>query len=391
MPTEIKNLRKVAERIKKAIQKGEKIILYGDADLDGVTATILLKEAIFNLGGKVTAIYFPDREKEGYGITEIGLQNIKKFAPALLIALDLGIGNFKEIKMAKKMGFEIILIEHHQQLNGLPEADIIVNPKQKGDNSQYKYLATVGIVFKLAQRLFEKKIPFVLEKSFLELVALGTIADVMPREGENKEMIEKGLLSLRESWRPGILAFFKDQKFSNFNLNQKVSKLISLLNVRDIEKNLPASYRFLTAITKEKAKKILEILLKKNEVRKQKREKIISEIEAKIFQIKDPIVFEGSKDWDLILLGSIASIISQKYKMPTFLYKKGEKESQGTCRTPKNEDLVKAMKTCSEFLETFGGHAKAAGFRIKNEKLKDFKKCLIEYFNKFYEKNNHLH
>ena len=91
MPTEIKNLRKAAERIKKAIQKGEKIILYGDADLDGVTATILLKEAIFNLGGKATAIYFPDREKEGYGITEIGLQNIKKFAPALLIALDLSL------------------------------------------------------------------------------------------------------------------------------------------------------------------------------------------------------------------------------------------------------------------------------------------------------------
>jgi len=387
---EIKNLRKVAERIKKAIQKRERIVLYGDADLDGVTATIILKEAIKNLGGQITAIYFPDREKEGYGITETGLNYLKKFAPSLLIGLDLGIGNFKEIKIAKKLGFEVLLIEHHQQLNGLPEADIIVDPQQKGDNSPFKYLATVGIVYKLTQLLFSKKIPPILKENFLELVALGTIADVMPKKGENKIMIEKGLSSLENSWRPGIRAFFENKFFANYGgVHQKVSKMISLLNVRDIENNLPANFRLLTATSKEEAKKIVARLFEKNKERKRKRMEIIEEIERRISKTKDPIIFEGDFNWELILLGSIASTISQKYKTTTFLYKKGKKESQGTARTAKDEDLVKAMKSCAKFLETFGGHAKAAGFRIKNENLKNFKKCLIKYFTN--EKNNNLH
>lgn len=147
---EIKNLKEVARRILKAIKNKEKIVLYGDADLDGMTAVIILADTIKNLGGKVAAIYFPDRELEGYGITEKGLDYLKENAPALLVTLDCGIGNFKEAELAKKLRFEVIIIDHHQVLDALPKAEIIVDPNQKGDKYSFKGLATVGISFKLS-------------------------------------------------------------------------------------------------------------------------------------------------------------------------------------------------------------------------------------------------
>ena len=373
---EIKNLKKAAERIKRAILNKERIILYGDADLDGVSATILLKEAIKNLAGQISAIYFPDREKEGYGLTKEALFVLKEKAPALLITLDLGISNFEEILLAKKIGFEVIIIDHHEILDKLPKADIIVDPKQKGDKSSLQYLATVGIIYKLSEILFENKMSPELKQSFLELVALGTIADVMPREGENEVMIAQGLSSIKNSWRPGIKAFFEEKTFENYNVFQKVSKFISLLNVRDIENQLPASFRLLTASSLSEARNLLSILIEKSFERKRKIEEIKEEIERRVSE-EEPLIFEGDSSWELILLGSVASTISQKYQKPTFLYKKGEKESQGTARTAKNFDLVKAMKSCSNLLESYGGHAPAAGFRIKNENLDKFKECLI--------------
>jgi single-stranded-DNA-specific exonuclease len=377
---EIKNLKKAAQRIKKAIKNKEKIILYGDADLDGVTTTILLKEAIKNLGGEISSIYFPDREKDGYGITKNGLHSLKEIAPALLITLDLGITNFEEILLAKKLGFEVLIIDHHEIIDKLPQAKIIVDPKQKGDRSSLEYLANVGIVYKLSEVLFENKMSSELKQNFLELVALGTIADMMPREGENEIMIAEGLQSIANSWRPGIKAFFRERSFENYNVFQKVSKLISLLNIRDVQNQLPASYRLLTASSFEEIKNILDILIEKSFERKRKIEEIKGEIERRISE-EEPLIFEGDSSWELILLGSVASTISQKYQKPVFLFKKGEKESQGTARTAKDFDLVKAMKSCARLLESFGGHAPAAGFRIKNENLEKFKNCLLRNTN----------
>jgi len=377
---EIKNLKKAAERIKKAILNKEKIILYGDADLDGVTTTILLKESIKNLGGEISSIYFPDREKDGYGITKEGLYFLKEMAPALLVTLDLGVTNFEEISLAKKLGFEVVIIDHHEIIDKLPKAKIIVDPKQKGDRSSLEYLANVGIVYKLSELLFENKMSPELRQNFLELVALGTIADMMPREGENEIMIAEGLKSIENSWRPGIKAFFRERSFENYNVFQKVSKLISLLNIRDVQNQLPASYRLLTISSFSEAKNILDILIEKSFERKRKIEEIREEIERRISEKEEPLIFEGDSSWELILLGSVASTISQKYQKPTFLYKIGEKESQGTARTAKNFDLVKAMKSCAMLLESFGGHAPAAGFRIKNENLEHFKKCLLRNY-----------
>jgi len=422
---EIKNLKKAANRILKAINNGEKIILYGDTDLDGVASVIILKETIKNLNGEISELYFPDRETEGYGISETGLTHLKtkllkeakvkmrakpsspNFAPALLVALDCGISNFKEMKMAKKLGFEVLIIDHHEVLDKLPEAKIIVDPKQKGDKYPFKELATTGIIFKLSELILKKTTPLPppsrlrrapsmtenLRKNFLELVALATIADMMPREDENQIFIEEGLKLLENSWRPGIRAFFEIEEFNQYlNLNQKVSKMISLLNIRDVENNFPASFRLLTSPDLEESKKIISRLIEKSEIRKQKIEEITREIEERLnkgdynppttHQGKGkhipPIIFEGDSGWDFTLISPVASILCQRYQKPTFIYKILKDESQGTVRVPAGIDSVALMKKCSKYPITYGGHPLASGFRIKNENLEKFKNCLIE-------------
>jgi len=382
MAAEIKNLKKTANRILKAIKSKEKIVIYGDADLDGVNSVIILEECIKNLGGKVSAVYFPDREKEGYGINEEALFYLKKYAPALLLVLDCGIGNFKGVKLAKKLGFEVIIIEHHEILDKLPEADIIVDPKQKGDKYPFKQFATVGIIFRLAKLLLKEGMTENLRKNFLELTAMATIADMMPRIDENEEMIREGLSFLKTSWRPGIQALFELETFKSLTLFQQVYKVNSLLNIRNIENRLPAAFRLLTASKKEEAEELAEKLLEKGLQKRKRIKEITAEIEEKVLgREAEPIIFEGSPDWGLILLGVVAAIISQKYQRPVFLYKKEKTESQGSIRAPAGFNLVEAMKNCSEDLITYGGHPRAAGFGIANKNLEEFKECLIDYFD----------
>lgn len=375
---EIKNLKKASDRILGAIKNKERIVLYGDADLDGVTSVIILKETIKNLGGEVCAVYFPDREKEGYGISETGLNALKKFAPALFIAMDLGITSFKETGMAGGLGFELIIIDHHEVIDKLPEAKIIVDPKQEGDEYEFKELATVGIIFKLSEIMLGGEMNEILRRNFIELAALATIADMMPRVSENKFFIEEGKIYLYNSWRPGINAFFKFSEIEKLgDLERKISKIISVLNIREVRNNFPASYKLLTLSSQGEAEELIGDLLVQNKLRKAEINKIAEQVEKEISS-DSVVVFSGGPDFEFTLISAVASIICQKYKLPTFIYKKLEKEAIGTVRTPSGVDGVLLMKKCSENLLTFGGHPSAAGFRLKNENLEKFRECLIK-------------
>ncbi|MFW6283350.1 MAG: DHH family phosphoesterase [Minisyncoccales bacterium] len=380
---EIKNLQKVGDRILEAIDQEERIILYSDSDLDGVTALLVLKEAIQSLGGKIEKIYFPNRETEGHGINETALNNLKEKAPALLIVTDMGMGDDKEVKMAQKMGFEIIIIDHHKVLNGVPPASIVVDPKQKGDNYPFKELAASGLVFKLVEVLFNNEIPKSLKKSFLEVTALATVADMMEQKEDNKKIIDKGLPLVKKSWRPGVKALWEsDFLDDDMTFNNKISKMLSILNVRSKKDTLPASYRLFTAESEEEAKPIIKEIIQKQKQKEREKEEIIEELKGRpsLVSKSSTIIFEGDPEWDIVLLGGIDSHLTRKYNKPVFLYKKGEKESLGTVRVPKGVDSVDAMSSCSELLETFGGHPAASGFRIKNENLTKFKQRLIDFF-----------
>jgi single-stranded-DNA-specific exonuclease len=380
---EIKNLEKSAERIKKAIRDKEKILLFADADLDGTASSILLEEAIKSLGGKVFLIYFPDREVEGYGLNKEALEEIKKYAPGLLITLDCGIGNFDELKTAKDIGFETIVVDHHEILGKVPEHGLVVDPKQEGDEFPFKKMATAGIVFYLAKKMLASDFSPSLENSFLELVALATLADLMPEQEDNKVFLEKGVNALFATFRPGLRAVLGVLPYQVGLPRQITQKIIPILNITDIKNHLTECYILLTAVEMESARALAQTLLEKSRERYSLIVQTTEEAEERISGNDDkPFIFEGDKQWLQILTGAVASRLCNRYKKPVFIFKISPKVSRGSVRTTKMFDSVEALRTCSNFLETYGGHPQASGFTVKNENLESLKKCLEDYFSK---------
>ena len=376
---EIKNLKKTAKRILSAIKKKERIILYSDADLDGTVALLILEESIKNLEGDISTCYFPDREEEGYGLSPKALDFLQSKSPALLIITDCGISNFKEIDRAQKMGFETIIIDHHEILNKLPNAFLIVDPKQKGDKYPFKFLASAGLSFKLSKVLLGKKISKKIEKGFLELVALATIADMMPQIDDNRVFIERGLKGLPATFRPGLRAFFKFFPPSDFSLTELAQKIISVIKITGIDNHLTESYLLLNSQNEKEAEKIIAYLIEENSQRKEVLRELQQELEK---EIKDDsvIVFEGGPQISNNLTGSLASRICNKFKKPTFIYYSDEKLSRGSVRTPRKINGVEVLGHCCELLQVYGGHPPACGFTVLNENLGKLKECLEKYF-----------
>ncbi len=383
MDKKIKNIEKAAERIHQAVENKERIILYGDSDLDGIASVVIMEETIKNVGGQVTAVVFPDRENDGYGINQKALEFLKEKAPALFITLDLGISNVKEIEVANSMGFEVMIIDHHQPLESLPKAKIIVNPRQKGDKSGLDYLCNAGLVFKVSQEILKGRISQNLKNSFLELVALATISDMVPQVEENKIFIEEGLRSLKNTFRPGLKAFF-DIFGEGEIVAGGFTKIISALNASESRDFKNTSYELLKNTSPASSGEIVQELIGKSQLKQRKIREITEEVERRIAQNPDEqIIFEGDPAWRLVLAGPVASNIASKYGKPTFIFKRGDEVSVGSVRSLKEgQSSVEAMAACSEFLISYGGHPKASGFRIKNENLEKFKICLGIYFKK---------
>ena len=378
----IKNIEKAAERIRKAVANNERIILYGDSDLDGISSVVILEEAIKSLGGKIDVAFFPDRENDGYGINLRALEMLKDRVPALFITLDLGIGNIEEVEAANKMGFEVIIIDHHETLFGVPKAAIIVDPKQTDDGYPFKGLANVGVTFNLCMEILGNNISQNLKNSFYELAALGTIADMVPQVEQNQEIIENGLRFLKNTFRPALRAFL-DVLGSGEVFEGSLPKIISALNAAESVNFENESYMLLTSSDNKRCKEMAETLLNKNFNKQLQIKSIVEEVERRISKKPDqPIIFEGDPAWRLTLAGSVASIMCSKYGKPAFIFKRMDKESCGSVRNPKGTNSVDAMKTCADFLITYGGHACASGFRVKNEYLNKFENCLNDYFKK---------
>lgn len=382
MNKKIKNITEASERIKKAVNNNERIILYGDSDLDGISSVVIVEEAIKNLGGHVDCAFFPDRENDGYGINLKALDMLKDKAPAILITLDLGIGNVKEVDIANKMGFEVIIVDHHEPLALIPKASIIVDPKQKDDDYPFKGLANVGIAYNLCIEMLSEKISVNLKNSFLEMAALGTISDMVPQIEQNQEIIEQGLRSLKNTFRPALKSFL-DIIGNGEVFEGSLPKIIAALNAAESVNFINESYLLLVSSDKTKCDEMANTLLDKNKYKQTQVKNITQEIERRISQKKDSsIIFEGDPSWKLTLAGSAASIICNKYQKPAFIYKKMDKEACGSVRNPKGTNSVDAMKECNGFLITYGGHAQASGFRIKNEHLQKFESCLNNFFEK---------
>jgi len=381
----IKNIEKAAERIVKAVEQGEQIIIYGDSDLDGISSMIILKEAIDNISSiPKNVLAFSPVRSEGHGLNFESLNFIKSKAKSgLIITLDCGITNFDEIKDAKNSGFSVVIIDHHKPLDRIPEdAEIIVDPKQEGDDTGFKEYANVGITFKLAKEILKDKMSPMLEKSFLELVALGTISDMMIEEDENKEWIDKGLEGIQMSQRPAIRSIFSILNPMNFSSKRDmISKVNSALNSSSIDGHIHKTYLFLLENDFDKAEKIAEELMVESDRKQREVAALTNDLIEKVEKQNKSLIFDGSYFWKAEYLGAVASRLSNYFNKPVFLYKKGEKISRGTVRMPKGGDAVKAMENCKNLLMMFGGHAPAAGFTINNENINKFEECLQNYFD----------
>jgi len=310
----------------------------------------------------------------------VNYNNGKSVFFGLLILSDLGIGNFDEIEQAKKYGFSVIIIDHHEILNNkLPKADIVIDPKQSGDEYNFKFMAACGLCLKLSKELLKNMGANSLEQGFYELATLGTIADMMLQESDNKKIIEKGLSFLPTTRRPSLgvlIALFGRNSVSE---REVISKIISLLQITDFKKNITESYILLTASDKEQIKRLILELVKKNLARRELIDSFVYEIKQKTKQGQN-VIFEGGSEIDGLITGSIASKVCNIFQKPVFIYSSQKAISRGSVRAPKGVDAVKVLRECEDLLEVYGGHPPAAGFTVKNKNIKKFKEKLEEYF-----------
>ncbi len=370
---EMKNLKEVGKRVKEAVKDKEKIILFGDADLDGVTSAIMLQETIEFLGGDSVKVFISDRDNWGYGISKEAVFSLKEEAPALIIALDCGISNFEGAKEAKKAGFDFVIVDHHKTFSELPEASLILDPMQEGDEYPFKKMANGGIVYKLVKEIlgesFQEK-----EDRVLELATLATLADMVPRKEDNKEILDRGLPKLLEKPSLMPLQVLKEK----IGEDDFLEKTISLLNITKLKGRVNLSYLFLTSSTKKEAEDVLEELEEGNQERKKQIEEEERKIKKKIKNEEEVVFEEGN--FPAPLAGTLASRVIRKCKKPVFLYTIEEGVVRGSVRVPSGEDAVEAMSHCRQHIETFGGHPEAAGFMLAEKNLENFKQCILDYF-----------
>ncbi|MDP2951513.1 MAG: DHH family phosphoesterase [bacterium] len=376
----IKNLTKAVKRVLKAVKAKETVVLFGDADLDGITSTLIIEESLKTLGLQVKKVYFPDRETEGYSLSQEALCQIQSYAPGLLILLDCGVSNHKELKLAHKLGFDILVLDHHEVVKEVPKTGIIVDVKQPKDDYPFKNLSTSGLAYIFARELLGKNLFPKNDESLKELSALGVIADMMELADVNQEVVNSAFKTIFSSFRVGFSALRKVAPLKEGTAREFFSQMVGILNITEIEHGLTLSYVILKESNEEKAL----LLAKKLYFDSEKRRQDITEIANSILGLDEErqsnIIFEGSPDYKQYLTGAVASRVCNRAQKPTFIYRLGLKESRGSVRVPRGVDAVLALKSCSELLLMFGGHKPAAGFSLLNENLDAFRTCLENHF-----------
>ncbi|MDD2548150.1 MAG: DHH family phosphoesterase [Candidatus Pacebacteria bacterium] len=386
----IRNIEKASNRIKKAILENEQIVLFGDSDMDGIASVVILEETITNLASilkkKIHKIItaFPDRRKDGYGLNErvlIFLNKKRENKKSLLILLDCGITNVKEIAKAKDLGFDIIIVDHHKVLNEIPKADIIVNTKHPKDSYYFKDYANAGLTFKLAEEILQANMSSFLRNDFVELVMLATIADMMKEEDENQKWIYEGLSNIENTKRPAFVASIELAKPFN-STRELVNKILAIFKTTKMKNHKIITYDFVKSNSIEEAKAMAKELLKESENRQAEVRALTENLKEELKLDQSSIIFKGSKDYRPDFLGAVASRLVGYFDKPVFLYSQKKETSRGTVRVPKDVDAVKAMDSCKDLLIMYGGHPPAAGFTVENSKLKEFEACLIKYFSK---------
>ena len=409
-PFKMKDIDAAIEGIKAAVSAGEKITVYGDYDVDGVTSVCTLYLYLKSLGASVE-YYIPNRAGEGYGVSMQAIDAIKENGSSLIITVDTGTTAIEEVEYAKSLGIKFIVTDHHECHAALPEALAVVNPHRPDCEYPFKDLAGVGVVFKLIcayeERVFGKTRIEAATKIFGEyadLVAIGTIADVMPIKEENRIIVKYGLDMIERTSRVGLAALIEASsaktEVQRTGTRKKKAKITSGYIGYTIAPRINAAGRIKTASMavelflcedKAKALDIAEELCRTNKERQAEENKIMREAYQKIEKYdieKNPVIVLDADNWHHGVIGIVASRITEKYVRPAILVSFEGNESaertpddigKGSGRSIKGMNLVDALCHCSDHLVKFGGHELAAGLSVTRGELDNFRNLINDY------------
>ncbi|HEY7534626.1 MAG TPA: single-stranded-DNA-specific exonuclease RecJ, partial [Thermodesulfobacteriota bacterium] len=387
-PYLMKGMDKAVERIKRAIQNKEKIAIYGDYDVDGVTATSLFFIFLKDLGTNVT-YYNPDRINEGYGINFQAIKKLRSEGVSLIISADCGITALKEVEDAKKIKVDFIVTDHHKPPEIIPEAVSVLNPHQSGCSYPGKEIAGVGVIYNLVIALrralresgfFRKGEPNLAD--YLDLVALGTVADCASLTNVNRIFVREGMKRMMKPKRPGIIALKEVSGISNEVNSYDIGfKLGPRINASGRLQSAGAAVELLISEDLNKAKEIAKILNHENSKRQNIEEDIflsaVSQIEASPEFLRSNSIVLSSPAWHIGVIGIVAARLVEHYQKPVILIATQEGGiGKGSGRSIQGTDIYAALSGCKELFEQFGGHELAAGISIKEEKINEFRNKL---------------
>lgn len=377
-PFLMKGMKEAVDRIRRAIEKKEKIVIFGDYDVDGILSVVMLVKALNLLGGRVE-YFIPERMKDGYGLKLHHLENILQMKTDLLISVDCGIKAVDFVREARRHGLDVIITDHHHPGDSLPEALAILNPVLESSGYPDRNLAGVGVVFKLIQAIFLRLGINQDLNHFLKLVSIGTVADVAELKGENRILVREGLKKLKEARTPGLRSLLDGSGLNNRKLNEVDLgfRLGPRINAAGRLGMTEIALQLFFSESPEECNSLVKKLNELNSARQRIEEKILKEavekIEARQLHQKYRLLVLGSENWHRGVIGIVASRVKEIFYRPVILFAYENGQAYGSGRSVPELSLIDLVNECADLCQNFGGHKQAVGCTLSHDRLPDFK------------------
>lgn len=377
------DMEKVVKRVKEAIGNDEQIMIYGDYDADGVSSTTVMLTALRQLGANVD-FYIPNRFSEGYGPNEEAFRFIAEQGYTLVITVDTGIAAIHEAKVAKELGMDLIITDHHEIGDELPDAYAIIHPKKEGSSYPFKELAGVGVAFKVAHALLGE-----VPRELLEIAAIGTIADLVPLVDENRLIAKFGIEEMKKTKRPGIKALLSVAKVKQHEINEDTigfaigPRINAVGRLQDADPAVDLLLSGDMAEAEMLAQEIDELNKDRQKLVQKMTEEAIQEIEANFPIEENPVLVIAKENWNSGVVGIVASKLVEKFYRPTIVLSidPETRMAKGSARSIEGFDLFENLSKCRELLPHFGGHPMAAGMTLHLDDVDHLRNRLISYAN----------
>lgn len=383
-PFVIADMYKAVQRIKQAVDEGERICVYGDYDCDGITSTVVVYSYLETMGADVM-YYLPDRHEEGYGLNNGAVDSIAEAGATLIITVDNGISAHGEIEYASQLGIEVIVTDHHQPRETLPNAYAVINPHRADCQSTFKELAGVGVAFKLVCALEGDITCEDMLEQYGDIVALGTVADVVSLTGENRTIVTRGLEIMQNTSNAGLRALIEISSLSSKKLTSQIIAfgLAPRINAVSRLGDADEAIKLLLCEDEDYALELAGNIQTYNNMRKEKEQQIVAEIAKQIEEnpslVQNRVIILTGENWHHGVIGIVCSKIVERFLKPCIIISVNDGEARASARSVEGFSIIKAIESASSCLTKYGGHNQAAGFSLLPEKIEKFSKRIQLY------------